>query len=171
MLAPLKDFKKAADGPFSDGSRQPSLATEHCVADPGCLSRIPDMPHCVSASFLMRIRIQFFTSMRIRTLLLNEVMRICDRWSTDPPGLHLRLQAPPLWLHLHGPLWLHFKPLKPISFYFNADPDSNSAFHSNADPDPLSQNTINANPYPPPCRILIISIQDPKTKKRGRKIN
>jgi hypothetical protein len=40
MLAPLKDIKKAADGPFSDGSRQPSLVTEHCVADPGCLPRI-----------------------------------------------------------------------------------------------------------------------------------
>jgi hypothetical protein len=51
---------------------------------------------------LMRIRIQLFTFntdpdsafhlMRTRILLLNKVMQICDRWSTDP-GLHLSLQG------------------------------------------------------------------------------
>jgi hypothetical protein len=50
MLAPLKDFKKAADGPFSDGSRQPS-PVNNTVMQIGCLSLIPDMPRCVFASF------------------------------------------------------------------------------------------------------------------------
>ncbi len=31
-------------------------------------------------------RIQLFTSMLIRILI--KVMRICDHWPTDPPGLH-----------------------------------------------------------------------------------
>jgi hypothetical protein len=34
---------------------------------------------------LMRIRVQPFTLMRIRILLLNKVMKICDYWHTDPP--------------------------------------------------------------------------------------
>jgi hypothetical protein len=48
---------------------------------------------------LMRIRIQLFTSvririwiklfisMRIRILLVIKLMQICDHWPTDPPGL------------------------------------------------------------------------------------
>ncbi len=52
--------------------------------------------------------------------------------------------APFVPLSVHGPPWLHFKPLKPLNFDFNANPDSNQAFHSNADLDPLSQNTLNA---------------------------
>ncbi len=42
----------------------------------------------------MRIRIQLFTWMRIRILLLIKVMGIWDHWSIDPPRLPSR---PPLW--------------------------------------------------------------------------
>jgi hypothetical protein len=44
---------------------------------------------------VFRIRIQLFTLMRIRILLFIKVMQICDRWSTDHPGLYFE----PLRLH------------------------------------------------------------------------
>ncbi len=33
------------------------------------------------------IQVQLFTSMRMRILIVIKVMRICDHWSTEPPGL------------------------------------------------------------------------------------
>jgi hypothetical protein len=39
----------------------------------------------------MRFRIQIFTLLRIQSLLFIKVIRICDRWSTDPPRLHFEL--------------------------------------------------------------------------------
>ncbi len=70
----------------------------------------------------MRIRIQLFTSMRIRILLIK-VMLICDRWHTDPPGLHLSV---------HGPPRLHCKPRKFLNLDFNADSDPASKNKNNA---------------------------------------
>ncbi len=37
-------------------------------------------------------RIRLFTMMRLQILLLIKVMRICDHWYTDPPGLHFEPQ-------------------------------------------------------------------------------
>jgi hypothetical protein len=84
----------------------------------------------------MRIRIQLFTSMWIRILLIK-VMLICDHWSTDLLVLHLSV---------HGTPWLRYEPRKFLNFDFNADPDP--AFHSNVDLDPASKN--NADPDPKP---------------------
>jgi hypothetical protein len=52
---------------------------------------------------LLRIRIQLFTLMRIRILLIIKMMRICDYWSTDPPGLHFE----PPCLHFVRSMALH----------------------------------------------------------------
>jgi hypothetical protein len=68
-------------------------------------------------------------------MLLIKVKGFCDHWSIDPPGLHFE--------HPQPSSRLCFEPLKPLNFYFNADPDP--AFHSNADPDPASKN------YADPC--------------------
>ncbi len=65
---------------------------------------------------------------------------------TDPPGLHCERPR------------LHFKPLNPLNFDFNADLDQ--AFHSNADPDPSSQN--NSDPCGSGSATLIL------THRRGR---
>jgi hypothetical protein len=83
----------------------------------------------------MQIRIQLFTSMLIRILLLIYVMRICDQWPTGPPGLHFECPQ------------LHFESRKFLNFDFYADPDP--AFRSNTDPDPASKN--NGDPDPKPC--------------------
>jgi hypothetical protein len=74
-------------------------------------------------------------------------MGICDRWSIDPPGIHIE----PPDLHYERPL-LFFEPLKLLNFYFNVGPDP--AFHSNADPEPdpaLKILLIHADPDPQPC--------------------
>jgi hypothetical protein len=94
---------------------------------------------------LMQIRIQLFTSMRIRIQLPFKVMEICDNWSTDPPELHFE------------PPGLHCELLKFFIFDFNADPDP--AFHSNADPDPVSKNNADPDPDPQPGNF------QPKTTK------
>jgi hypothetical protein len=46
-------------------------------------------------------------------------MRICDHWSTDPPGLHCERSR------------LHFEPLELLNFHFVADADPDPPFHSN----------------------------------------
>jgi hypothetical protein len=69
----------------------------------------------------MRIRIQLFALMRIRILLLIKVIKVCDHWSIDPPGLHFE---PPCLHGVHGPLGLCFEPLKLLNFNFKADPES-----------------------------------------------
>ncbi len=84
------------------------------IADPGPASHF-------------RIRI------RILIQLLFKVMRICDHWSTDPPGGSiLSLQAS--IVRVHGPQRLYF--FSRFLFWFNADSDP--AFHFNEDPDPDS---------------------------------
>jgi hypothetical protein len=76
----------------------------------------------VSLFTLMRIRIRLFTSMRIRTLFLINVIRICDQRSADLPQLHFE------------PLRLLCKRSQPslapfvawpqlLNFVFDADPD------------------------------------------------
>ncbi len=58
---------------------------------------------------LIRIRIQRLTLMwiRFRILLLVKVVRICNHWPTDPPGLYFVASTPPFWAStvLHGPFW------------------------------------------------------------------
>ncbi len=68
---------------------------------------------------LLRILIQLFTSVQFRIwiLLLNKVMRICERWTTDPPGLHfesprLHFEHPlpstaPVWALITPEFWLY----------------------------------------------------------------
>jgi hypothetical protein len=75
----------------------------------------------------MQIRIQLFTTMRIRIriLLLIKVMGICDHWSIDTSGLHFE----PPGLHCDRPR-LGFEHLKLLNYDYN-----DSAFHSFADPD------------------------------------
>jgi hypothetical protein len=75
----------------------------------------------------------------IRILLLIQVMKICDHWSTNPPGPHFE---PPASTCKR----LYIELLKLLKFDFNADPDP--AFHSNTDPDPAYK--INADTDPPP---------------------
>ncbi len=60
---------------------------------------------------------------RIRILLIIKVMRICDKWSREPPRLH---SDPP------RPQWLHFESLQLLIFYSDANPDTTFDF----DPDP-----------------------------------
>ncbi len=43
---------------------------------------------------LMRVRMQLFTIMPIRILILIKVMGICEQWSLDPPGLHFEPPDP-----------------------------------------------------------------------------
>ncbi len=50
-----------------------------------------------ASDYLTRIRICLFTLKRIRILI--KVMRICDHWSKDPPGLYFE----PLHLHCKIP--------------------------------------------------------------------
>jgi hypothetical protein len=64
---------------------------------------------------------------RMLLLLLIKVMKFSDLWTTDPPGLHLSLNASTV--SVHGTLLLHFEPIKLLNFYFSADSDA--AFHSN----------------------------------------
>ncbi len=98
----------------------------------------------------MRIRIQLIVLMqiRIRILLLIKVVRICDHWSTGPPGLHFETSR----LHCGRPRLPSELP-NLLNFDFNADPDP--AFHSVADPDPASPK--NADPDPQPWRKPKIS--------------
>jgi hypothetical protein len=82
---------------------------ETSVADPQHFNADPDPDQLftllqiqirIQMFTLIRIRIQLFTSMQIRIqlftlmciriliLLLIKAMRICNHWSTGPPGLH-----------------------------------------------------------------------------------
>jgi hypothetical protein len=76
---------------------------------------------------------------RIRILLLINVMRICDHWLTT-------LQAP------FQPPHLHFERPRPPRLIFSlkssfiADPDP--VFHSYADPVPASKNNAHLDPQP-----------------------
>jgi hypothetical protein len=89
------------------------------------LSRVEDPHHIIAdldSAFLfntelririqlftsIRIRIQRFTLMRIRILLLIKGMRICDHWSTDPPGLYFEPISLP-FVSARGPPPLHFE--------------------------------------------------------------
>jgi hypothetical protein len=78
----------------------------------------------------MRIRIQLFTLMRIRILLLIKVMGICYIWAVDPLGLYCEL------------------------LHFDLNADSDPAFHSNANtyPDPPSKNNAGPDPQLSTCR-------------------
>ncbi len=60
-------------------------------------------------STLMRIRIQLFTSMQIRILLLIKVIGICDHCSIHPPGLHFELTLQAFFVIVHGPRRLLFE--------------------------------------------------------------
>ncbi len=75
----------------------------------------------------LRVRI---TLMRIRILI--KVIRICDHWSMDPPGLHFEL--PSLYCERTRPSTAIFWASKASEFLLEADPDP--TFHSNADTDP-----------------------------------
>jgi hypothetical protein len=68
-----------------------------------------------------------------------KLLRICDHWSTDPPGLHFERTA------LQGSILASKAP----EFLFNADPDP--AFHFNADPDPGPASKNNTDPGPDPA--------------------
>ncbi len=87
----------------------------------------------------MRIRIQLFTLIRIRILVIIKVMGICDNWAIDPPGLH----CAPMSLHCEF-----------LNFDLIADPDT--ALHSNADTDPdpdtASKNNADPDSQPSICR-------------------
>jgi hypothetical protein len=52
-----------------------------------------------------------FFRIRNRFMLLTKVMRIWNHWSTDPPRIH-------------------FEPIKLLSLYFSADPESGSSFQN-----------------------------------------
>jgi hypothetical protein len=99
------------------------------VADPRHFNADPDPDTIFSLKW--RIRIRFFTLMRIQIwiLLLIKVMRISDYWSTDPPRLYL--EPPRLHCELLRPSTPPFWSFKALNF---ADPDP--AFFTNADPDP-----------------------------------
>jgi len=97
---------------------------------------------------LIRIRIQFFTFMRIRIKLLFKVMGFCNLCSKDSPGLHF--EPPGLHFETSG---LHCERSWPSTALFfldskasdlNADPDPDPAFHCNANPDSTSK--FNADP-------------------------
>ncbi len=79
----------------------------------------------------MRIRILLFTLLRVRILLLIEV--ICGSAITGLQTLFLSLQNASI-VSVHGPPRLHFMPLKLLDFDLNADPEP--TFHSNLDTDP-----------------------------------
>ncbi len=98
---------------------------------------------------LVRIRIQLFTSMRIRIriLFVIKVMRICDHWSTDPPGLHVGRPLPST-----APFWAS----KLLNFDLRADQEPD--FPSNVDPDPASK--TNADPGPKPWWKMVVSVAD-----------
>jgi hypothetical protein len=77
---------------------------------------------CGSASFNTDPDPAFhFTVMQIRILLLNKVIKVCDHWSIDPPGLYFE---PPGLQGVHGPLRLCFEPRKLPNLNFNADPET-----------------------------------------------
>ncbi len=80
----------------------------------------------------MRIRIQLFSSMRIRILLL---IKGCQYATAGLQTLHLRV---------HGTPRLHCEPRKLLSFDFTADLDP--AFHSNTNPDPASKHKPDPKP-------------------------
>ncbi len=74
----------------------------HLYADLDLAFHFNTVPDSDPAFHLMRIR--------IRILLLIEMIRICNHWSADPPGLPLSLHAS--IVNVRGPLRLNFKPLK-----------------------------------------------------------
>ncbi len=88
----------------------------------------------------IQIRIQLFTLMRIRSLLLTKVMRICDHWVNRPSTTPLWASTPPLWASTA----LHFEPLKILNFDINADPDPALQYNADLGTDPASKN--NADP-------------------------
>jgi hypothetical protein len=94
----------------------------------------------------IRVRIKLFTLMRIRILLLNKVMQICDHWSPGTLGLHFEPPA----LHCERPR-LHFEPLKLLNDYFNADPDPVFHLMQILDPDV----SPSPDPDPQPCKGAI----------------
>ncbi len=59
--------------------------TKGRVADPHQFNAVPD------PAFHFSDQDPTFHRFRIRILILIRVMRICDHWSTDPPGLHFGL--------------------------------------------------------------------------------
>jgi hypothetical protein len=74
------------------------------------------------------------TLIRIRILPFIKILGICDHWPTDPPRLHLSLQAS--IVSVKQPRWLYFEHLKLLNFYINADPDLVSKNNRiQADPD------------------------------------
>ncbi len=95
---------------------------------------------------LMRIQTQLFTEMWIRIriqlfilkwiwfriLRIIKVMRICDHWSTDPPGIHFE----PPRLHCERPLpsTIPFSACETPAFHSNADPDPDPASKNKSDP-------------------------------------
>ncbi len=93
----------------------------------------------IRITFVMRIRIQFFTEMliviprltlmriSIQILLLVKVMKSATTGLQTLQGSSLSLQA--------SIVSVDFEPLKPLNFDCNADPDP--AFLSNGDPDPV----------------------------------
>jgi hypothetical protein len=76
------------------------LATPNQVAVPHQLNADSDP----AFHFVMRIRIQLFTSMRIRILLLIKVMEICDHWSQDLMRIRIQLFPP-----MRSLIWMHFQ--------------------------------------------------------------
>jgi len=95
----------------------------------------------------MRIRIQLFTSMRIRILLLIKVANLRPLWyCTDPPELRFE----PLLLHCGRP-GLHFKSLKLQKILF-----LDLAFHTKADQDLASKNNADPDPQPFPVGSNIV---------------
>jgi hypothetical protein len=91
--------------------------------------------------------------MMIWILLLVKVMRICYHWSTEQTIHDSILNLNAFIVSVHGPPWLHIKPLQLFNFDFEADPDP----LQNADPDTASQNanpntaSQNADLDPQPC--------------------
>jgi hypothetical protein len=77
--------------------------------------------------------------MRILIRFHIKVMGICDRWPTCryPPGLYISILSLHASLSVHGPLRLHFEPLKLLTFEFNADTVPDPATKINAYPVPL----------------------------------
>jgi hypothetical protein len=91
------------------------------------------------AGLLIRI-----TLMRIRILILIEVLEICDHWSADSPGLHF--EPPGFNCEYTRPSTVFFDPLQLLNLDFNTD--LNPAFHSNEDLDPASKNNADPDPQP-----------------------
>ena len=86
---PVSHHKKSVQ-PFASFRIAPVCCAFFVYSWAGFRGRITLMRIRIQLFTLLRIWIQLFTSMRIRTwiLLLIKVMRNCNHWNTDPPGLH-----------------------------------------------------------------------------------